>query len=125
MAEIVKKIDVDNDLTVFTVIGKVAAEAVVTAIKEFYESSVTSNVLWDFTESDLTGIQSTDVSYIAELSHKYMERRSTGKTAIVGPDDLSYGLLRMYEITKDHSSLPFATESFRNIDDAYEWLLKT
>ena len=110
-------------MTVFTVIGKVTANELVAAISDFYENYVTSNILWDLTKGDLSEIRSSDVELIANLSVKYAEKRSSGKTAIVGSDDLAFGLSRMYEITKELVKLPFETQAFRDIDKAFKWLL--
>ncbi len=123
MKKIIKKIDSENDMTVFTVIGKVTANELVAAISDFYENSVTSNILWDLTKSDLSEIRSSDVELITNLSVKYAEKRSSGKTAIVGSDDLTFGISRMYEITKEIVKLPFETQAFRDIDKAFKWLL--
>jgi len=123
MKKIIKKIDSENDMTVFTVIGKVTANELVAAISDFYENSVTSNILWDLTKSDLSEIRSSDVELITNLSVKYAEKRSSGKTAIVGSDDLTFGISRMYEMTKEIAKLPFETKAFRDIDKAFKWLL--
>ena len=123
MKKIIKKIDSKNRLTVFTVIGKVTANEFIAAISDFYNSPVTTNVLWDFTKSDLREISSADVENIVNLSVKYAKKRSSGKTAIVGSDDLTFGLLRMYELTKEMTELPFETQTFRDIGKAYIWLL--
>lgn len=125
MAYITKRIDTKNDLTVFTVTGKVPAGEIIAAIRDFFEAAVTSNVCWDFSESDLSEIKTPDVKLIADLSSKYTYKRPSGKTAIVGTDDFTYGLLRMYEIIKDCSELPILTQAFRSIEEAYEWLTGT
>lgn len=122
MKKIIKKIDSKNRLTVFTVIGKVTANEFIAAIGDYYNSSVTTNVLWDLTKSDLREISSPDVENIVNLSVKYAKKRSSGKTAIVGSDDLTFGLLRMYEQTKEMTELPFETQTFRVIGKAYKWL---
>ena len=123
MKKIIKKIDSENDMTVFTVIGKVTANELVAAISDFHENSVTSNILWDLTKSDLSEIRSSDVELIVNLSVKYAEKRSSGKTAIVGSDDLTFGISRMYEMTKEIAKLTFETKAFRDIDKAFKWLL--
>jgi len=123
MSEIIKRIDSENDMTVFTVIGKVTAMELVAAITDFYETSITSNVLWDLTKSNVSEISSADVKVIADLSFKFAERRPSGKTAIVGYEDFTFGLSRMYEMTKGISELPFETRVFRDMDQARNWLL--
>lgn len=123
MPKITKKIIPENDLTIFTVVGKVAANEIVAAIHDFYENDVTANILWDLSKSDLSESISADVERIADLSVQYAEKRPTGKTAIVGSDDFTFGISRMYEITKEIAELPFKTQAFRDIEAAYAWLL--
>jgi len=123
MRKITKKIIPENDLTIFTVVGKVAANEIVAAIHDFYENDVTANILWDLSKSDLSESISADVERIADLSVQYAEKRPTGKTAIVGSDDFTFGISRMYEITKEIAKLPFKTQAFRDIEAAYAWLL--
>ena len=123
MKKIIKKIDSENDLTIFTVIGKVTVNELVAAISDFYENAVTSNVLWDLNKSDLSEIRPSDVEMIVNLSVKYAKKTFSGKSAIVGSDDLTYGLSRMYEIAAENAKLPFETQTFRDIDKAYKWLL--
>jgi hypothetical protein len=125
MTHITKKIDSENGLTVFTVTGAVSAAEIIEAIRDFYEGTVTSNVIWDFSGSDLFKITAADVKHIANLSANYADRRPSGKTAIVGSDALTYGLLRMYEMIKEFDDLPFFTETFRNADEALKWLTGT
>jgi hypothetical protein len=124
MSKIIKKIDSKNNLTVFTVIGKVTANDLIATITDFYESSVTSNVLWNLNKGDLSEISSADVKNIVSLSLKYAEKRSSGKTAIAGgSDDLTFGLSRMYEIIKEGADLSFETQTFRDVKEAYVWLI--
>ncbi|MCP3875060.1 MAG: hypothetical protein GY699_18150 [Desulfobacteraceae bacterium] len=125
MKKIIIKTEPENDLTIFTVIGKVEKNDIKDAICDFYENSVTANVLWDLSKSDLSEIKSSDVKRIADLSNVYADKRPFGKTAIVSSDDLIFGLSRMYELNKDEDNLPFKTRTFRDIDKAYKWLLSS
>ena len=123
MGAITRRVEPEHDLTLFIVVGTLTTDELVKTIRDFYESSITLNVIWDLTKSELGHARAQDVELIAALSADYADRRSSGKTAIVGPDDLTYGLARMYELNKDRTDLPFETQSFRSIDDAYNWIL--
>jgi len=50
------------------------------------------------------------------LNEKYLDF----KTAIVAPEDLSYGLSKLYESYSEHS--PETIMVFREAKDALEWL---
>lgn len=123
METITKRVEPEHDLTLFIVVGKLTTDELVKTIRDFYESSITLNVIWDLTKSDLSHARTQDVELVAALSADYADKRSSGKTAIVGPDDLTYGLARMYELNKGSTDLPFETQAFRSIDDAYDWIL--
>jgi len=119
------QIDSQYDLTTFTVVGKVAAEVVRNAIQKFYEGNVTMNVLWDLSGSDLSSITSSEINGIAKTPRKYASMRTGGKTAIVAPTDLTFGLTRMYGIMTEVQDLPFETQVFRTTEEAHQWLLET
>jgi ABC-type transporter Mla MlaB component len=123
MKTISKRVEPENDLTLFFVVGKLTTDELVKAIRDFYDGSITKNVIWDLSRSDLSQISAKDVHQVAALSAEYANRRPSGKTAIIGPDDLTFGLARMYELNKKSLDLPFETQSFRSIDDAYGWIL--
>ena len=119
------QIDSQYDLTTFTVVGKVAAEVVRNAIQKLYEGNVTMNVLWDLSGSDLSSITSSEINGIAKTPRKYASMRTGGKTAIVAPTDLTFGLTRMYGIMTEVQDLPFETQVFRTTEEAHQWLLET
>lgn len=123
MKTIIKDIDRENDLTIFTNTGKVFAQDIVAAIKDFYTTTATSKVLWDLSQSDLSEIKSAEIEQIVELSNHFAKGRSHGKTAIVALEAFSFGLSRMYELSREPTKMPVETRTFRNKQDAYEWLL--
>jgi len=50
--------------------------------------------------------------------------RQGGKTAVVAPKDLVYGLARMFQIMSDTDDFPFETRVFRSYEEAEQWLLE-
>ena len=54
----------------------------------------------------------------------WSDMREDGKTAIVAPDDVTFGLSRMYGILTEGQGPPFETRSFRSVEEAYQWLLE-
>ena len=123
METITKRVEPENDLTLFVVVGKLTRDELVRTIHDFYESSITLNVIWDLTRCDLSQASTKDVEQVAFLSADYADTRRSGKTAVVGSDDLTFGLARMYELNKNLSNLAFETQSFRTIEEAYNWIL--
>lgn len=123
MGNINKHIDIANDLTVFTVEGKLSADEVQKSISEFYDGVVTLNVLWDLSGCDASGIQSSEIQDIAQVPRKDAGlSRPGGKTAIVATADIMFGLSRMYELLTQITNPEFETRSFRTIAEAHRWL---
>ena len=118
-----KRIEPEKSLTVLTVTGVVSADEFNRAIKEFYEKGpVTRKVLCDLTDSILDHVRSEDILNISRTPRQYPEPRIGGKTAIVAPSDLAFGLARMYEFTSDPAEVPFVIRVFRTKDEAMKWL---
>ena len=124
MEGIEKNINMKAGLTVYTAKGTISGQEVKSAIKDFYEHGpITSNVLWDLTLAVLTDISSEDIRSISHVPRKSLELRKDGKTAIVAPDDLAYGLSRMYQSSPPPDNLPFEIQVFRETEEAHQWLV--
>lgn len=118
-----KRVDLQQQLTTFTLTGDIGDfRLVIDAINEFYKGDVTKLVLWDMTNADVNRISTQEVNKIADLPLYKAERRMGGKNAIVAPDQLAYGLSRIYETVVGLQNQPFETRVFRNLEDACAWL---
>ena len=124
MGSIQKQVDSQKDLTVYTVLGKVSAGQVRRAILKFYEDDITMKVLWDLSKSDVSSLTTTEIQGVAFTSRKLANMRKGGKTAIVAPENITYGLSRKYELLTNTQNLPFETQAFRTTEEAYQWLLE-
>ncbi len=122
MADISYYLDEANDLTIYTLTGKVTAAEIKHTIEQFYSGQITKHVLWDLTDSDVSALSKPEVESIAFTPRTATEKRQQGKTAIVAPDDLVYGLSRMYQSLTHLENQPFETRVFRIKDDAMNWL---
>ena len=124
MENIHVRIESESDLTVYTVIGSVTADDIQHIIKKFYEDHITQNVLFDLSKSDVSRLSADDVHSIAHTPRKCAETRTGGKTAIVAPTDITFGLTRMYEFMTEVQNFSFTTQTFRTSQDAYQWLFE-
>jgi hypothetical protein len=125
MGSIGIRVDSQADLTVYTMVGRASAEQVRDVILKFYDDNVTLNVLWDLSKSDVSHLTSSEIHTVAQTPRRFSNIRSGGKTAIVAPADITFGLTRMYEFLTGVQDLPFETRTFRSTTEAYEWLLET
>jgi len=72
--------------------------------------------LWDFScGADLI---SKDIEKVAE--HARAIQIQSGKVAIVAPQDLTYGLFRMYEVHRKEERIQLSV--FRSVQEARKWL---
>ena len=72
--------------------------------------------LWDYTcGANLTG---HDIEQVAE--HARTIQIQSGRVAIVAPQDLTFGLFRMYEVHRKEERIQLSV--FRSIEEAREWL---
>jgi len=124
MANVKIQVESESDLTVFTVVGELTASDARDIIQKFYEGRVTLNVLLDLSQGDVSKISADDVHSIAHTPRKYAEMRKGGKSAIIAPTDIAFGLTRMYEFMTDIQNYPFKTQAFRTTQEAYRWLLE-
>ena len=125
MGRIDIKLDSEKDLTIITVIGNPGLEEYLKVTKKFYEKEVTKYALIDMSESDVSSVSPTDIQTVAFTPPEYSKKRAGGKTAIVAPKDITFGLSRMYETMKEMQNLPFPTMAFRTQEEAYDWLFSS
>ncbi|MFA5719223.1 MAG: hypothetical protein WC952_16055, partial [Desulfobulbaceae bacterium] len=97
-------------------------EELAQAVDEFYKGPVTRKVLFDLTDSILDHLSSDDVLNFSRAPRYIPEQRIGGKTAVVAPSDLAFGLARMYEFSADPAEIPFVTKVFRTMEEARKWL---
>ena len=71
MGEIITKILDDKELTVFVVKDKITYEDVIYTIDKYLAGKVTKNVIWDFTEGNITGLSPEKIRDIGDYTKKY------------------------------------------------------
>ena len=122
MGLITRLFDVENDVTVFTVVGDVDAEQVLSHIIAFLTGAPTPLVLWDITGDSLAGLSSKDLRMIVERAAPFADRRQGGRTTIVCSQDLDYDFSRMFQTFAELHRVPIAMQVFRHRDAARAWL---
>ena len=122
MPQIQTSFDQDRNLTILTLTGPVAAADLVGALRDFYAGPCTARALWDFTGSDLHNAKMVDLAAVLAAAKTLAPRRAGGKTALVMPSDLGFGLARMYDSMAELKNHPVGHGVFRNREDALHWL---
>ncbi len=122
MGNISAKYDTDKDLTIVTVEGVITADDLLDWGNSYYEGQITSLILWDVTNADLSGLQANQLQTIAESISRISEVRRGGKTAFVYKKPLEYGIGRIFQAHSEIEGMPFEVQSFQSFDKAREWL---
>ena len=112
-----------KNLTILTASGKITFADAMEALESFHKNP-TRNLLLDFSRRAeiplvLTGEEMAKL--FRHLTTK-KENRPAGKTAIVAPDDLRFGMSRMAEAFAEIEKLPWEMKAFRSMDEAIDWL---
>lgn len=109
-------------LTVRTVVGQVRGDELIEAIRSYYAGTVTPLILWDFEKAELDDIKAEQLHQLVRLTKDLLAAREGGKTALVAPSDLAFGLGRMFDSEQEIASPKVAHKTFRDRDQALEWL---
>jgi|GEM_PF-861791 len=121
MAILVARIE-ERDLTVFTVVGEVNAEQQIEAIRCFYDQGPTKNALWDLRRLEGPRISSEELRVILDASRHRQEARRGGRTALIVKAHVDFGMGRMSEALAEVSGMPYEIRTFRDPDEANDWL---
>jgi hypothetical protein len=114
--------DADRNLTTHVVIGSVSEKEMHGVLEDFYDRQPTALVLWDMSQAELAHVTAEMLAKFVCRAAELGVRRRGGRTAVVAPDDLQYGLGRMSETLAEIESAPFSFRVFRSRQDAMQWL---
>jgi hypothetical protein len=77
--------------------------------------------LWDFRDADLSSLDTSTITEMAQYSLRFPPGINDVKVAFVTPRDLEYGLTRMFEIS---SKAMTPIQIFREMDEAEKWMME-
>ena len=115
-------VDHHRELTIHTGTGEVSFEELMTVLRKFWDGQPTKNVLWDGRTGETPNLSTDDIERMVDYVVPKAENRLVGKTALVVPRDLEYGLSRAANILHEIAQLPYQIGVFRSIEEAYQWL---
>jgi len=110
-----------GEIMFFRAIGTLSYDELVETIETCYPL-VTRHILWDFRDCDLTGITSNQFMMLPAIATSFMVNRNGGKSAYVGMDTISYGLLSTYVVIAEIQGIRYSYNIFRTLEAAIEWL---
>lgn len=114
----------DVKLAVFSQVGVVPDDEFLSSYRRFLQDprlSKSFNLLVDLRRTCSSSRSSGALRKLAEfMQEMYTDKTVLPKVAVIAPEDLSFGLARMYEVFTSHLSWDFAV--FRAPDVALAWL---
>ena len=116
-------VDQEKQLTIFTIIGAPSFEEAMEKIKAFHEHP-TKNTLWDLRSARLMPADSSyeNLQSMVKYAGSYGDIRKDGKSAVVAPKDLEFGVGNMVQTLGELEGLPYTIKVFRSMDEADQWL---
>ena len=112
------KIENNGELVVFNVLTTTSFQEITNNIKDNYHI-VKRFVLWDFGDTDLSGLSTQEIRNVSEVVKQHALHE---KTAYVGNTTLEIGLLNMYKAYADISEVIPISKVFQTKEEAIEWL---
>ena len=118
-----KQVDASKDITIFICNDEISFDEFIHTMIRFYQGiddPPTKKVLWDLTSAIVETLSIDDIDNIAQLSIDYEDVMKDGKTAVVAPHDINFGLARMFEAKT--AGIHRDIRVFRTMDDAKDWI---
>jgi len=116
-------VDTEHDLTIHKCSGSLIEQELMDTIESFYGGNPTLYTLWDFSNASFDKISNEFLRQMFSIVQRGGSSRQGGKTAVIAPSDLEYGMARMFQIMSDNDAFPFKIKVFRSYDEASQWLL--
>lgn len=107
-----------EQIAIFKLIDKCEINEILDVTKTIYPN-IGHGAIWDITEGDISEFTPNEMSLIAQCSAGHTKHK---KTALVGANDLNFGILRMYEAYAMMNLVPATIRTFRKTEDALNWI---
>ncbi len=114
--------DPARDLTIFTAQGEFNYEDQIEAMREYYGGNPTPNLLLDMRSIEGERVSNEELRAIVRFAKEHGAKRPPGKTAIVSPHDVDFGLSRVVEVFGSMENLSWPIRPFRSMEKALEWI---
>ena len=109
-------IERDENITTIRLHRELTLDEVLDVVDQVAQSDVSNRRLWDLTRNFV--FTSAEIAQIAERGKTHWP--SASRVAYVAADDLSFGLLRMFEVYREQEN--YETRVFREEQGARDWL---
>jgi hypothetical protein len=115
--------DEGKNLTIHTISGPVSEVEMYRALKGEVGQEPTALALWDMSLADVSHVTPHVLRKFIKKAAELGATRLGGKTAVIAPEDLQFGLARMSVAFSEMESALYQLQAFRNRDNAFQWLM--
>lgn len=119
----------ESDLAIARLGGEVCREAFADLLKELSTLFCSRHAFFDLSAASLSTIKEDDINYWLGKAWAYEKdclayrAQKDGRTAILAPQDVNYGVARIWTALMECQRTPIPIEIFRTETDAMAWLL--
>ena len=123
---ILKKIDKERNVTVFTLVGRVDINSVRKVLEDMMESiPLKQHLLLDIRPAIFSRpLENEEIYALVEDLERYPGRpqtRGSGKSAVITDTDICFGIMRMFSSFAQYKKIPLALIPFRTMADAIKY----
>lgn len=115
--------DEELDLITHIVSGTITLEEMLEALEQMYIDGPPRHIMWDMSDADVSNATSDTMRAFTSRAVELGTDRQ-GKTAVVAPGDLAYGLARISGALTDLAEVSYTFRVFRTRQDALDWLVE-
>lgn len=111
----------DGLVTRFRMVGTYVMEEIMERITEYYPQAAT-RVIWDIREGDISELTADEARILARHAATLARHE---KTAFLGPDGITFGVLRMYTAYAEIHEVAPNMMAFNRESEAMAWLAES
>lgn len=115
--------EIENQVVINKAVGEVRFEDIGEFIIANVDSWKGKSVIWDLTEMDFHDISSDEIRLFMSKMAPFSSKRTKEKTAIIAPQDVQYGMMRVFESYAEYESVQVYLRICRSMDEGKNWLL--
>jgi hypothetical protein len=112
----------DGKTTIHEAHGDITFNELLIELIDYYESHLTLNCIWDFTNASISTLSKEDIHALVEKGSQYSKRRIGGKTAWVAADKFTFGICRMTQILGHNKNIKLKLQVFYSKAKALRWM---
>ena len=121
---ILHTINEEHGIVLSSLVGAIADADLLPSYKQLYENKRWKpgfHEIVDLRDAQMDGVTGEGLRRLSSLVEGYIAGKCDGfKTAVIAPEDLPYGLARLYEAVSEES--PENVMVFRDLNQALEWI---